>query len=58
MPFYRVHLNSGKSDTFYAHSEDHAKAIATREHGPNPGDQGEEVLKVECLKPEEEDVEG
>ena len=55
MPFYLVHLNSGESDTIYAHSEDHAKTIAIRKHGPNPGDQGEDVLKVECLKHEDDE---
>jgi len=55
MPFYRVQLNSGKSDILYAHSEDHAKAIAIRKHGPNPSDQGEEVLNVEYIKREDDE---
>jgi len=56
MPFYRVHLNSGKSDTLYAHSEDHAKTIAIRKHFSNPSDQGEDVLTVECLKHEDDEI--
>jgi len=48
MPFYRVHLNSGKTDILYAHTEDHAKTVALRKHGSE--DSETQVMKVEYLQ--------